>query len=99
MRLTPVLSTLLCLLVTSYSAGQDTDDSLGADKAADPRATEIVLQSPATGGDEEQSLETTNDLVTQAGNTTMTPGVCLVVDALVMEFCNANPNDISCQFR
>ena len=38
------------------------------------------------------------ELVTQSGNTVMTAGTCVVVDAFLRDFCNANPQDINCQF-
>lgn len=41
---------------------------------------------------------TTTELVTQSSNTVMTAGTCVVVDAFLRDFCNANPQDINCQF-
>jgi uncharacterized protein YcfL len=35
----------------------------------------------------------------QAANTAMAPGICLVVDEIVRQYCSTNPDDISCQFQ
>ena len=43
-----------------------------------------------------QALAVTGDPNAYIG---MAPGICLVVDDIVRQYCAANPGDISCQFQ
>jgi len=60
-----------------------------------PKEDKLIL-SASTVFDSDAG--TTTELVTQSGNTVMTAGTCVVVDAFLRDFCNANPQDINCQF-
>lgn len=47
-------------------------------------------------GLDSQALVVTGDPNAYTG---MAPGICLVVDDIVRQYCAANPGDISCQFQ
>lgn len=106
MRKTLLTCISMLLFAVVGAQGQDAADStksqdLSAVQSLDTSKSSAGLDAPAMSPATKQGdIQTTgSELVTQAGNTMMTPGLCLVIDALVMEFCNANPDDISCQFR
>ncbi len=60
-----------------------------------PQEDKLILSASAVV---DLDAGTTTELVTQSGNTVMTAGTCVVVDAFLRDFCNANPQDINCQF-
>ena len=50
--------------------------------------------SPVQSDDSDQQ----QGLITQSPFTTLSPGACEVVNGLVAQFCQTNPDDVSCQY-
>ena len=97
--------TVLLLLTTSAAMGQD---SVQQDQNAKQDARESAQStssenppaiSPLSSQANEPDVAGSTALITQSSNKAMAIGSCLVVDGLVREFCNANPDNVSCQFQ
>lgn len=96
-----VLWSLTCACAIAQEDDKETGQSVEKPSVDETRTVgEQALKpvmSPAQNSPAVSS--TANELITQSSNTIMTSGTCLVVDDLVKQFCNANPDDISCQFQ
>lgn len=104
-----------CLLLQASTAllAQDTALEMASEQSSALSSKQANVLLPATGQDLEISTETTHmspassvsGALTLAVTTpeqaamSVTPGICLVVDDIVRQYCTANPDDISCQFQ
>lgn len=94
---------IIILLAVIISPGllADTRDQVSAGKAESSQQDMLETEKmdlPSSSAIQASQESAENILVTQSGNTLMTSGTCVVIDAFLREFCNANPEDISCQF-
>ena len=56
-------------------------------------------EDASTFSNDQSTLAVVQDQSKPAVYTGIAPGICLVVDDIVRQFCAANPDDISCQFQ
>lgn len=92
-----------CILLTPAVFAETLADTSAMDPGSEnetfqsiywSKEDKLILSASATV---DPDAGTTTELVTQSGNTVMNAGTC-VVDAFLRDFCNANPQDINCQF-
>ena len=91
---------LLLAVIISPALLAETQEqvSTGKTESAQQDMLDTAMDLPDSSAVQSSQASTESTLVTQSGNTMMTSGTCVVVDAFLREFCNANPADISCQF-
>jgi len=92
---------LLLTVVVSPALLADTQEEVSTGKTESAQLDMLdtgKMELPSSSAVHASQSSTESILVTQSGNTVMTSGTCVVVDAFLREFCNTNPEDINCQF-
>jgi len=93
----PVTSSLVNVKAKVIVAGAESETPGEVADGSNMQQLPETMMSPAALP--ATALDTSSELVEQAGNTVMAAGSCTVVDLFVRQYCASNPDDISCQFQ